>query len=144
MNRDKLYKLKQSELNVLNVLWEENEPLMASEIARKGELINSTVQVAVRELMKSEIISVMDIVVNITALSRKYVPNLTKSEYENILLVKEFKKIVSRSISNPSFVLTLVEQSDMNTANSEIDALQKLVDEYKEVLKKKDGYRTAI
>lgn len=138
INIDKLSKLKQSEQNVLRILWDEDQPLMASEIAKKGGLINSTVQLALRNLLKNNIISVMDIVVNVTALSRKYIPNITKSEYENILLAKDFKRVVDESITNPSFVAALVSQRDLETANAEIDALQNLINTYKDELKKRE------
>lgn len=138
MNKDKLLKLRQSELNVLNVLWNENQPLTASEITKKGGLINSTVQVSLRNLLKNEIVSVMDVIVNVTALARKYVPNLTKSEYENLLLAKDFKKIINKSNSNPSFVAALVSQSDINTSMNEINTLQNLINEYKNALKEKE------
>lgn len=126
MNKSKVFNLKQSELNVLNVLWNENQPLMSSEIAKKGGLINSTVQLALRNLMKNEIVRVIDVVINVTSLSRKYIPNLTKEEYESILLTNKFKKIVNESMSNPFFVATLLKDTDIKTVNSEIDILQNL------------------
>lgn len=140
MNKEKIFKLKQSELNVLNVLWNENQPLMSSEISKKGGLINSTVQLALRNLMKNGIISVIDVVVNVTALSRKYVPNITKSEYESILLTNNFKKIIKESTSNPFFIATLVKDTDIETANVEIDMLQNLINELREEIKKKENF----
>lgn len=137
MNNEKLYNLKQSELNVLNVLWKENEPLMASEISKRGGLVNSTVQVALRDLKANEIISVMDIVVNVTALSRKYVPNITMTDYENILMARDLKNIAYKSVNNSSFVMSLLNQSDHSTVAHEIDALQNLLNEYRAELKAK-------
>lgn len=137
MNNEKLYNLKQSELNVLNVLWKENEPLMASEISKRGGLVNSTVQVALRDLKANEIISVMDIVVNVTALSRKYVPNITMTDYENILMARDLKNIAYKSVNNSSFVMSLLNQSDHSTVAQEIDALQNLLNEYRAELKAK-------
>ncbi len=138
MNKNKVFNLKQSELNVLNVLWNENQPLMSSEIAKKGGLINSTVQLALRNLMKSEIIRVIDVVINVTSLSRKYIPNLTKEEYESILLTNKFKKMINESISNPFFVATLLKDTDIKTVNSEINILQNLINELREEIKKKE------
>jgi predicted transcriptional regulator len=138
MNKSKVFNLKQSELNVLNVLWNENQPLMSSEIAKKGGLINSTVQLALRNLMKNEIVRVIDVVINVTSLSRKYIPNLTKEEYESILLTNKFKKIVNESMSNPFFVATLLKDTDIKTVNSEIDILQNLINELREEIKKKE------
>lgn len=137
MNNEKLYNLKQSELNVLNVLWKENEPLMASEISKRGGLVNSTVQVALRDLKANEIISVMDIVVNVTALSRKYVPNITMTDYENILMARDLKNIAYKSVNNSSFVMSLLNQSDHSTVAQEVDALQNLLNEYRAELKAK-------
>jgi len=138
MNKSKVFNLKQSELNVLNVLWNENQPLMSSEIAKKGGLINSTVQLALRNLMKNEIVRVIDVVINVTSLSRKYIPNLTKEEYESILLTNKFKKIVNESMSNTFFVATLLKDTDIKTVNSEIDILQNLINELREEIKKKE------
>lgn len=137
MNNEKLYNLKQSELNVLNVLWKENEPLMASEISKRGGLVNSTVQVALRDLKANEIIGVMDIVVNVTALSRKYVPNITMTDYENILMARDLKNIAYKSVNNSSFVMSLLNQSDHSTVAQEVDALQNLLNEYRAELKAK-------
>lgn len=61
------------EMDVLNVLWQTDTPLIASQIAKeiKGQTVNG-VQTLLRALLKKGFIEVFDIVYSGTVLSRRY------------------------------------------------------------------------
>lgn len=55
--------LKKRQLEVMDVLWEADEPMIASEIVKAREDLNvNTVQAALRSLVKKNYIEVADIV----------------------------------------------------------------------------------
>ncbi len=76
------FALSKRELDVMNILWAEGKPLIASEIPkRKQGLSINTVQVVLKKLLKRDFIKVADIVQSGTVLSRSYAPVITPEEY---------------------------------------------------------------
>lgn len=66
-------RLSGRELDVMNVLWNSEEPLIASEIVAANKDLNvSTVQVVLKKLLSKNYIRVSDIVYSGKVLSRKY------------------------------------------------------------------------
>ena len=118
----KLKKLTNKELDVLRVLWDSEDPLLASEIYKIDPSLNSnTVQAALRNLTKKGYIKVADIVYSGTVLSRRYTPIVTQPEY-----VKMFFP------ATPEEKVTCMEGfiKDIDDI-SELEAIQKLIDQKK-------------
>lgn len=66
-------KISGRELDIMNILWESKEPLIASEIAAADEQLSiSTVQVVLKRLLEKEYIRIADIVHSGKVLSREY------------------------------------------------------------------------
>lgn len=59
--------------DVMNILWDAKEPIIASEIVKTGTDLNiNTVQAALRSLIKKNYIEVAEIVYSGTVLTRSY------------------------------------------------------------------------
>lgn len=80
--------------DVMNILWDAKEPIIASEIVKTGTDLNiNTVQAALRSLIKKNYIEVAEIVYSGTVLARSYraivkreeVPNETANEIRKAL-----------------------------------------------------------
>lgn len=80
--------------DVMNILWDAKEPIIASEIVKTGTDLNiNTVQAALRSLINKNYIEVAEIVYSGTVLTRSYraivkreeVPNETANEIRKAL-----------------------------------------------------------
>ena len=80
--------------DVMNILWDAKEPIIASEIVKTGTDLNiNTVQAVLRSLIKKNYIEVAEIVYSGTVLTRSYraivkreeVPNETANEIRKAL-----------------------------------------------------------
>lgn len=82
MSKNERLSLSKRELEVMNVLWEEGKPLIASEIPdRRPGLSLNTVQGVLKKLLVRGFIEVAEIVQSGTVLSRSYSPVITPEEY---------------------------------------------------------------
>lgn len=82
MSKKERIALSRRELEVMNVLWAEGKPLIASEIPeRQPELSLNTVQGVLKKLLQRGFIEVAQIVQSGTVLSRSYAPLVTPEEY---------------------------------------------------------------
>ena len=80
-------------MEIMTILWESEEPIVASEIARRGDnLTVNTVQSLLKKLMKLGYIKVADIVYSGTVLSRCYTPVISADDYEmnNMMLITRY------------------------------------------------------
>ena len=84
--------------DIMNILWDAKEPMIASEIVKTGIDLNiNTVQAALRSLIKKNYIEVAEIVYSGTVLTRSYravvkreeVPNETANEIRKALREEE-------------------------------------------------------
>ena len=91
--------------DVMNILWDAKEPIIASEIVKTGTDLNiNTVQAALRSLIKKNYIEVAEIVYSGTVLTRSYraivkreeVPNETANEIRKALREED---VFARSIN---------------------------------------------
>ncbi len=82
MGKKERYTLSKRELEVMNVLWEEGKPLIASKIPeRQPGLSLNTVQGVLKKLLQRGFIEVAGIVQSGTVLSRSYAPLISPEEY---------------------------------------------------------------
>lgn len=117
-------KLSKQQLEVMKLLWNSDEPLMASDIVKLHESLNiNTVQACLRVLIKAEAIEVADIVHSGTVLSRRYRPLLSKDEY-----FSETYKDILGDTSRSSLIASFIS---IETDISELDRLRELIDKRK-------------
>ncbi len=121
-------KLSKQQLEVMKLLWNSDEPLMASDIVKLHESLNiNTVQACLRVLIKAEAIEVADIVHSGTVLSRRYRPLLSKDEY-----FSETYKDILGDTSRSSLIASFIS---IETDISELDRLRELIDKRKAEIK---------
>lgn len=132
-------KLTGREMDILNILWQAEHPLVASEIAKWDDTLTiNTVQATLRKLLKKELVEVADIVYSGTVLSRSYRP----TEASRNLAIQEFSsqfRSFHKMVPIPRFVASLLgqETNDM-VALQEIERLEDVIAKEKErILKKK-------
>lgn len=119
-------KITNRQLEIMQVLWDLDKPLTASEIVEKDTDLNiNTVQVCIRQLLKKEYIKVADIVYSGTVLCRSYTYIVTKEEYVNTF----FKSASDRIGAALSFI-------DETTDSSMLDELEKAIELKRKQLKK--------
>lgn len=128
--------LTDREMDVMKILWSSKEPLVASEIAKKGDsLSNNTVQSVLRKLLEKKYIVVADIVYSGTVLTRSYKPIVLKKDLLLEQFVSQFNKD-DDTIPIPSLVGTLLkhEKNEKET----IEKLEKLLEERKSILNQEE------
>ena len=127
------FNLTNREMDILNILWNSEEPLVASEIAKRDDTLTvNTVQATLRKLLKQEL------VYSGTVLSRRYRPTVDSKDFavqEFSAQLQNFKKNITAS----RLVATLLEQEENpDAALKEIEELEAILKEKKQNLKKKE------
>ncbi|RKD34983.1 BlaI/MecI/CopY family transcriptional regulator [Lacrimispora algidixylanolytica] len=128
--------LTDREMDVMKILWSSNEPLVASEISKRGDsLSNNTVQSVLRKLLDKNYIVVADIVYSGTVLTRSYKPIVLKKDLLLEQFVSQFNKD-DDMITIPNLVGTLLkhEKNEKET----IEKLEKLLEERKNLLNQEE------
>lgn len=123
------------ELDVLEVLWTSEKPLLASDIIKlKPSLSISSVQLSLRNLLKKDIIEIAEIVYSGTVLSRSYRPLLGKQELMNLNIISQFKNI-DKNMTTTSIVATLLQHE--KNEEKVLKELEELLQERRALLHKK-------
>ena len=101
MSKKEEYALSKRELDVMNVLWAAEKPLVASDIPeREPNLSINTVQSVLKNLLRKGFVEVDKIVHSGTVLTRSYTPVITSEEYAVKYVTSEifpFDKFMSRT-----------------------------------------------
>lgn len=128
MPTKKIFKITPKEKDILEVLWDSDTPLLASDIPKLNPYLSiSTVQLALRNLLSKNIIEVANIVYSGTVLSRSYQPLISREDF----FVNSFKNL-DNTISTQNIVATLLKH-EKNEAST-IEELEKLLTERKKQL----------
>lgn len=123
------YRLSKKELYVMQILWKTKEEMSITDfIQYDPSLSTSTVQVALRSLLKKSYIKVENIVQHTKVFARTYLPVLTETDYMT-------DQLNSSSLKPSAFFAALVEKEEDPEA---LDALEKLIKEQKEKILKED------
>lgn len=124
-------KLSGRELDIMNVLWEAEKPLIAKDIVgRNTNLSINTVQGVLKGLLKKNYIRVAEIVYSGTVLTRSCEPVLTAEDYTVNLITKGIYK----HMSSEGIMAALLKQEEGE--EQIIEKLEALLQEYKENSKK--------
>lgn len=128
--------LNPRELDVLNILWKSEEPMMATDIVNaKLGLTQSTVTAVLRKLLNDNLVEVVGITHSGRVLSRTYRP----TEYSKELILKDFTEsynLFADVISESTLCAAiLTENKAPEKAKAEIKKLKSLLSEYEKSLK---------
>ena len=128
--KNKFSKLTSREVDIMNILWASEKPLIASEIAdSRLDLTVNTVQAVLRKLLKYQLIEVADIVYSGTVLSRSYRPTITSEEFALHEVTSDYLAF-QKTLSKPLLVSALLDtEKDPVKTRETIDELQKILDE---------------
>ncbi|ADY56470.1 Penicillinase repressor [Syntrophobotulus glycolicus DSM 8271] len=128
-------RLTEREMDILNILWSSDKPLVASDIAKMGNSLSiNTVQAVLRNLLSKKLVGIADIVYSGTVLSRSYQATVSSREYTMRQLINQFQNL-NESVSMPSIISTLLEYE--KNEESVIEELEKMLKERKEKIKRK-------
>ncbi len=118
------------QLEVMKILWDNPDPMIASDIVKKGKDLNiNTVQACLRGLVKEDAIKVADIVYSGTVLTRSYVPLVTREDY----LDSTYKDLLGKDDSS-ALIASLIEDV---TDVKELDKIEKMIKKRKTELNRK-------
>lgn len=123
--------LTKSEEQIMNLLWEQNKPLTATEIINLSEnktWKDSYVHLLINSLMKKELITVSGFVKTTKNYARTFSPVVTLEEY-GINTIKASGNFESEKI--PAMIKVLIEDADESVLND----IQTVINEKKEQLK---------
>ncbi len=126
------------ELDVLNILWKSEQPLMATDIVNAGDgLTQSTVTAVLRKLLRAKLVEVAGITHSGKVLSRTYSP--TEASREAILQdftdnYNSFSDVVSKS---SLFAALLKTNDDAEQVKNDISELRAMLKDYEQQYVKK-------
>lgn len=124
-----LKKLSDRQLEIMELMWKEKRPLIASEIVGIKEDLNiNTVQASLRSLIKKGYITMQGIVYSGTVLCRSYETCVTKEEYLNVLCEN-----IDKFAESGSVMASLIEKE---TSEETLNKLEKMIAKRKKELKK--------
>lgn len=87
--------LNERELDVLNILWKTEEPMMATDIVNVGEgLTQSTVTAVLRKLLNANLVEVVGVTHSGKVLSRTYRPTEKSKEVVKNHLLDTYKRFI--------------------------------------------------
>ena len=121
-------RITKKQLEIMKILWSSNKPLIASEILKRNDSLNiNTVQACLRALVNKQFIKVADIVYSGTVLTRSYTPLVSREDF----LETACQDIIGKAKVS-SLIASLI---DTETNLSELEELEKLIEQKKEELK---------
>lgn len=119
-------RLSDRELEVMQVLWASETPVIASEIQKLNSELNiNTIQAVLRKLLQKKMIEVADIVYSGTVLSRSYKPIVSADEY----LLLEFENIFPNASAPKHAVMAAL--SSGGYTDSELERLEQMILNFK-------------
>ncbi len=121
-------RITKKQLEIMKILWSSDKPLIASEILKRNDSLNiNTVQACLRALVNKQFIKVADIVYSGTVLTRSYTPLVSREDF----LGTACQDIIGKAKVS-SLIASLI---DTETNLSELEELEKLIEQKKEELK---------
>ncbi len=124
------------ELDVLNILWSSEAPMMATDIVNAGHgLTQSTVTAVLRKLLKEKLVDVVGVTHSGKVLSRTYRPTEASRE----VILENFTSNYGnfRNVISKSSICSAILHSDDGapTSESEISELKEVIKEYEKKFK---------
>ena len=119
------------ELEILNILWNSEEPMTSSQIVNVGDMLSqSTVQTVLRKLLKAKLVEVTGVTYSGNVLNRTYKP----SEASRDVILQKFVDDYNgfrNIISKETLVAAMLDtDGSENERASEIANLKNMLKEY--------------
>lgn len=123
--------LTKRDLDVLNILWESDDPKTAAQIVKAGpELTMNTVQAVLRKLLKNKLVEIAEIVYSGTVLTRSYKPIISQEDFLLHKMTSEYRSL-RKKISKVSILSALLEtEEDPERINKDLEDIKDLVQNY--------------
>lgn len=119
-------RLTNKQMDVMNILWENDKPMAASEILKANEKLNiNTIHACIRKLLEEEYVKVAYIDYSGNVMSRYFMPTVSK--------VKYFSESYKDIIGSKKLILTSLIETETNI--EELEQLENLIRKKKEELK---------
>lgn len=135
-NKNMNLKVTNREKDILEVLWNSETPLLASDIPRINNALSiSSVQLGLRNLLAKNIIEVANIIHSGTVLSRSYRTVISKEDFISNEVINTFRSL-DKTIATKNIVTTLLKH-EKNEVEL-IEELEKLLEERKNLLRQGD------
>ncbi|MFP3153729.1 BlaI/MecI/CopY family transcriptional regulator [Lachnospiraceae bacterium ZAX-1] len=112
INQNVSYELSKRELDVMNVLWAAGEPTIASDIPKLNPKLSiNTVQVVLKNLMKSNFVKVDNIVYHKNVLARSFAPIISAEEYA-LKHIQAEASFFDKYLSKSNLIARLIDDED--------------------------------
>ena len=119
-------RLTNKQMDVMNILWENDKPMAASEILKANEKLNiNTIHACIRKLLEEEYVKVAYIDYSGNVMSRYFMPTVSKGKY--------FSESYKDIIGSKKLILTSLIETETNI--EELEQLENLIRKKKEELK---------
>ena len=119
-------RLTNKQMDVMNILWENDKPMAASEILKANEKLNiNTIHACIRKLLEEEYVKVAYIDYSGNVMSRHFMPTVSKGKY--------FSESYKDIIGSKKLILTSLIETETNI--EELEQLENLIRKKKEELK---------
>ena len=119
-------RLTNKQMDVMNILWENDKPMAASEILKANEKLNiNTIHACIRKLLEEEYVKVAYIDYSDNVMSRYFMPTVSKGKY--------FSESYKDIIGSKKLILTSLIETETNI--EELEQLENLIRKKKEELK---------
>ena len=124
--------LTKRDLDVLNILWESDDPKTAAQIVKAGpELSMNTVQAVLRKLLKNKLVEIAEIVYSGTVLTRSYKPIISQEDFLLHKMTSEYQSL-RKKISKVSILSALLDtEEDTARIDQDLSDIEELVHNYK-------------
>ena len=124
--------LTKRDLDVLNILWESDDPKTAAQIVKAGpELTMNTVQAGLRKLLKNKLEEISEIVYSGTVLTRSYKPIISQEDFLLHKMTSEYQSL-RKKISKVSILSALLDtEEDTARIDQDLSDIEELVHNYK-------------
>ena len=124
--------LTKRDMDVLNILWESDEPKTATMISKSGDgLTMNTTQAVLRKLLKNNLIEIADIVYSGTVLTRSYKSVICQEEFLLQKLVHHYKSM-SKKVSKAAILAILLDsEEDPERLDKDLKEIKEFIKNYR-------------
>lgn len=132
-NNDR-FRLTNRERDILDILWDSEKSMVASEItAAKDDLSINTVQAVLKKLLQKDLIKVDEIVYSGTVLSRSYKPTLTPEQFEIQRFEAAYSRVTGKPFELSAVVDAMLDEEDIENRKHVIAQLEDMLAKKREV-----------
>jgi len=140
MGRVPLKKLTGRELDIMQVIWSENRPIIATDILSKindDKISIFTVQNNLKSLVRNGFIKINSFTIVNKSNTREYVATISADEYAVECFKSNFPRYKKKEPTLSELMLSLLKVESDNSNDEELEKIEKLIDEERKKLKGK-------